>query len=195
MGCTASSHIAVVTGGANFAASYNFNSIGVAELLIDRAGGHVTTLAASLLDCSAFVGCIVGMLSFGYLGDRFEKRLLCVVCMIGHFIGLLAVTYATNVWWLAVFVLAHGLGWGVRGPMMVALRADYFGPRSFGTIMGISSLIVMLGMTTGPIFCGWMFDQHGNYERAFTIMACLSLSGSICFWLAKPPKRPELAPA
>ena len=74
MGCTASSHIAVVTGGANFAASYNFNSIGVAELLIDRAGGHVTTLAASLLDCSAFVGCIIGMLTFGYLGDRFGRR-------------------------------------------------------------------------------------------------------------------------
>ena len=88
---------------------------------------------------------LVGLFLGGYLGDRFNKRILCVICMIGHFIGLMAVTYATNFWWLIVFVLGHGLGWGIRGPMMVSLRADYFGPRSFGTIMGISSLIVMIG--------------------------------------------------
>ena len=35
---------------------------------------------------------------------------------------------------------------GPEQPMMAALRADYFGAASFGTITGISSLIVMLGM-------------------------------------------------
>jgi cyanate permease len=56
--------------------------------------------------------------------------------------------------------------------------------------MGISSLIVMMGMTVGPIFCGYMFDIYGNYERAFTIMASVSLLGSICFYFARPPKLP-----
>ncbi len=131
---------------------------------------------------------LIGLFLGGYLGDRFEKRMICVMCMLGHFIGLLAVTYAENLWWILVFVVFHGLGWGIRGPLMVALRADYFGPKSFGTIMGISSLIVMIGMTTGPIFSGVMFDIFGNYERAFTIMAFVSLTGSICFYFAKPPK-------
>ena len=70
---------------------------------------------------------------------------------------------------------------------MVALRADYFGPKSFGTIMGISSLIVMIGMTIGPIACGVLYDLYGNYELAFTIMALCSLAGGLCFWFAKPP--------
>ncbi len=131
---------------------------------------------------------LIGLFLGGFLGDRFEKRIICVLCMVGHFVGLLAVTYATNVWWLAAFVIFHGLGWGVRGPLMVALRADYFGPKSFGTIMGISSLIVMLGMTSGPIICGVMFDMYGDYQRAFTTMAVISLTGSICFWFAKPPQ-------
>ncbi len=132
---------------------------------------------------------LIGLFLGGYLGDRFEKRMISMICMIGHFIGLLAVTYATNVWWLAVFVSMHGLAWGVRGPLMVAIRADYFGPRSFGTIMGFSSLIVMLGMTAGPIVCGVLFDLYGNYQIAFTSMACISLSGAICFYFAAPPKR------
>jgi len=132
---------------------------------------------------------LVGLFMGGYLGDRFDKRIICVLCMVGHFIGLLAITYATSYWWIAVFVIFHGLGWGIRGPLMVALRADYFGPKSFGTIMGISSLIVMIGMTAGPIFCGVMFDLYGNYERAFTIMAFISLTGSICFYFARPPEQ------
>ena len=70
---------------------------------------------------------------------------------------------------------------------MVALRADYFGPKSFGTIMGFSSLIVMIGMTLGPIVCGVLYDYYGNYEAAFSLMAFASLIGGICFWLCKPP--------
>ena len=78
---------------------------------------------------------------------------------------------------------------------MVALRADYFGPKSFGTIMGISSLIVMIGMTVGPIVCGVLYDLYGNYELAFTIMALCSLTGGLCFWFAKPPAAVQTHPA
>ena len=88
----------------------------------------------------------------------------------------------------AVFVICHGLGWGIRGLQMVALRADYFGPRAFGTIMGISSLVVMIGMTAGPIICGGMLDIYGDYKLAFTTMAAVSPTASLCFWAARPPK-------
>jgi MFS family permease len=64
---------------------------------------------------------------------------------------------------------------------MVALRADYFGPKSFGTIMGISSLIVMMGMTLGPLFSGILFDHYGNYDLAFTCIAFCSLLGALMF--------------
>ncbi|MEM9623479.1 MAG: MFS transporter [Pseudomonadota bacterium] len=138
---------------------------------------------------------LVGLFLGGYLGDRFNKRLICMLCMVGHCVGLLAITYASNIFWIAAFVLFHGLGWGVRGPLMVALRADYFGTASFGTIMGISSLIVMLGMTGGPIIGGVMFDLYGNYTSAFTVIAGLSLLGSLCFWAARPPQRVRTAVA
>ena len=128
-----------------------------------------------------------GLLLGGILGDRYEKSFICVLCMAGHCIGLLMVTYATSSIWILGFALFHGFAWGIRGPLMVALRADYFGPKSFGTIMGISSLVVMIGMTIGPIVCGVLYDLYGNYELAFTIMALCSLAGSLCFWFAKPP--------
>ena len=128
-----------------------------------------------------------GLLLGGILGDRYEKSFICVLCMVGHCVGLLMVTYASSPIWILGFTVFHGFAWGIRGPLMVALRADYFGPKSFGTIMGISSLIVMIGMTVGPIVCGVLYDLYGNYELAFTIMALCSLTGGLCFWFAKPP--------
>ena len=90
-----------------------------------------------------------------------------------------------------LFTALHGLAWGIRGPLMVALRADYFGPSSFGTIMGFSSLIVMLGMSAGPIYAGYMADIHGNYELGFSTLAIGALVGSFCFVFARPPAHPQ----
>ena len=131
-----------------------------------------------------------GQLIGGFLGDRFDKRLICVLCMIAHTAGLFLLAFASNVWLVLLFAALHGLAWGIRGPLMVALRADYFGPSSFGTIMGFSSLIVMLGMSGGPIYAGYMADIHGNYQFGFSTLALGALLGSLCFAFARPPKHP-----
>ena len=109
--------------------------------------------------------------------------------MIAHASGLLLLARADNALMVAAFVGLHGLGWGVRGPLMVAMRADYFGASSFGTIMGFSSMIVMLGMMGGPLIAGYMADQSGSYESGLSLLALASLSGSVFFSFATPPGR------
>ena len=153
---------------------------------VAQAGGVVALLTGFQL---------LGQLSGGYLGDRINKRLICAACMVAHAAGLLIVTYATSFAMVLAFTVLHGLAWGTRGPLMVALRADYFGARSFGTIMGFSSLIVMLGMSSGPVFAGIMADIYGNYEVGLSVLAGLSLLGSLCFAFARAPRLPQLTPA
>ncbi len=131
---------------------------------------------------------IVGQLLGGWAGDRVSKRWVCAACMVAHTVGLLLVTYYATYIAVLGFCVLHGLAWGVRGPMMVAIRADYFGTEAFGTIMGFSSLIVMFGMSGGPIIAGIMADADGNYVNGFTLLAVLALSGALCFIAAKPPK-------
>ena len=135
---------------------------------------------------------LAGQAIGGYLGDRFEKRIICATCLISHAIALLFVTFAVNWQMVVVFAVLHGLGWGVRGPLMIALRADYFGTSSFGTIMGFSSLIVMVGMSTGALVTGFMADITHNYILGFSTMAFVSVFGSFCFLMAKRPERVRL---
>jgi len=134
---------------------------------------------------------MLGQIAGGYLGDRINKRYLCIGCMSAHTAGLFLVAFATTPLMVLAFTMLHGLAWGIRGPLMVALRADYFGPSSFGTIMGFSSLVVMLGMSSGPIFAGYMADVHGNYQLGFAILAASAFLGSFCFLAATRPVHPN----
>ena len=136
---------------------------------------------------------MIGQVGGGFLGDRVSKRLIVIACMAGHAVALLTLAYATALWMVVFFAVVHGLAWGMRGPLMQAIRADYFGPRSFGTIMGFSSTIVTLGSVSGPVIAGVMADHFGDYRGGFTVLALLAGLGSV-FWLfARPPRPPGRA--
>ena len=53
--------------------------------------------------------------------------------------------------------------------------------------MGISSLVVMLGMMGGPIICGLIVDHYGTYKNAFISIGLMSLIGSFLFFMARKP--------
>ena len=138
----------------------------------------------------------IGGIAFGWwIGDRFDKRRVSAVCMLMHMAGLLCLTYAdatllaTGVLVVA-YTLLHGSAWGLRGPFMQAIRADYFGRSSIGMILGLSFMIVVLGQIGGAMISGILADVTGNYRAGFTVVAVLAGLGSVFFLLAKRPERP-----
>jgi sugar phosphate permease len=134
---------------------------------------------------------VCGMLIGAAVGDRFDKRSIAAVCMCMHMVGMLLVAFAASLIMVVSFAVLHGLAWGIRGPLMQAIRADYFGRSSFGVIMGLSSTIIMLGQIGGPVVAGLMADRTGNYESGFTLMAVLAGLGSGFFIFARRPELPE----
>ncbi len=157
-------------------------------LHLNEGLGYSLQSAASVFALmTAFM--IVGQLLGGYLGDRFSKKGIAAVAMFGHATALLALAYATSSIGVIYFAVAHGLSWGMRGPLMSALRADFFGRKSFGSILGISALVVTVGSVTGPVLAGIMADTFGNYRTGFTILAGLAACGSIFFIMLKKPQK------
>jgi len=138
----------------------------------------------------------IGGIALGaVIGDRFEKRLICAACMLMHMSGLLCLTYATGPAMVAAFALLHGTAWGLRGPFMQAIRAEYFGVSAIGMILGLSFMIIVVGQIGGPMIAGAAADLTGNYRAGFTLLALLAGMGSLFFILAKKPKRPASAPS
>ncbi len=160
---------------------------------------HLTSpaIGMSLQKASFIVGAVPAMQIFGqffggFLGDRYDKKLILILCMLGHMSGLLLVTYPYFSLMIWGFVPVHGIAWGARGPIIQSIRADYFGPTNFGTIMGFSSMVVMIGMVLGPLVAGILADYTGSYTLGFTILAIAAGIGSVFFLLATPPKNPQV---
>jgi hypothetical protein len=55
-------------------------------------------------------------------------------------------------------------------------------------IIGLSSLITVIGQIGGPILAGLFADWTGDYRLGFTLLAALSGLGSVFFFLAKRPE-------
>ena len=138
----------------------------------------------SLMTASQGIGVVLG----GLVGDRWDKRFIASCCMLAHMVGLLMLTYAVNLPMLVVFAVTHGVAWGLRGPLMQAIRADYFGLREIGMIMGLSAILVAVGQITGPLLAGLLADTTGNYRLGFTILALTAGCGSVLFLLARKPQ-------
>jgi sugar phosphate permease len=147
------------------------------------------SLVYTLLTLSQIGGVGVGW----WIGDRYEKRLICAVCMVMHMAALLMLTYALNVAMVLAFALLHGAAWGLRGPFMQAIRADYFGRSAIGMILGLSLMIIVVGQVGGPMVAGIFADLTGNYRAGFTLLAVLAGLGSLFFVLARKPQRPLAA--
>ena len=143
---------------------------------------------ASLVFTLVTVGQFFGVMMGWVIGEKFEKRLVAAACMLMHAGGMLMLTYATGPVILALSALVHGSAWGLRGPFMQAIRADYFGRRSIGMIMGLSAMITVFGQIGGPVIAGAFADYTGDYRTGFTILAVLAGLGSLFFLLAKKPE-------
>ena len=144
------------------------------------------SLVISLVTLSQMAGVGLGWA----IGERWEKRTIAAGCMLAHAVGLLLLTYATSLTMVVAFAVLHGSAWGLRGPFMQAIRADYFGRSAIGMILGLSFMIIVVGQVGGPLIPGIFADITGNYRLGFTILALLAGLGSIFFVLAKKPKAP-----
>jgi sugar phosphate permease len=166
-----------------------------------HAIAHMKESLAYTVSTAALVIMLVTLFQIGgvllgwVIGDRFEKRLIAAACMLMHCLGLLSLTYASTTPWVIAFAALHGVAWGLRGPFMHAIRADYFGRSAIGMILGLSFMIIVIGQAGGPMIAGMLADVTGNYRTGFTVLALLAGVGSMFFVLAKRPAPPLRSPA
>ena len=147
----------------------------------------LSSLVALLLPVSS----ICGRLGGGWLGDRLGRKRVFTAgfaCMVA---GLLCFANIgiERVWLVAPFVAAFSLGWGFSVTARIALMREYFGRSSFGTILGFTSGIMMLGNVSGTPLAGWVFDTWGSYLGAWLGFGVVAFLGAVLSATARAPLR------
>ncbi len=156
--------------------------------LIDENGWSLA--ATSLVFPGIMVMQLIGQVGGGILGDFYSKRAVASVAMLGHGGAFLVLAFSASVPAVVAAMVLHGLAWGSRGPLMMAIRADYFGRRNLGQIAGWSNVITILGSVIGPLYAGILFDVTGTYKLAFWTLGAATIVSTVFFVGARKPPPP-----
>ena len=129
----------------------------------------------------------VTTLPWGWVMDRIHVRFVIAMVSLLYFGSMLVIinahTLAGAILFGVVFGVAQG-GWTVSQRIVVP---NYFGRRSVGGIRGQMGLMTAFVNPIGPVAAGWIRDQTGSYEQAFTIFSFLFLAAIVMMLLASPP--------
>jgi MFS family permease len=146
--------------------------------------GMTQAFAAQLIATTSIL-MVIGKFVFGSLGDRVDHRYLYWT-MAGLMIVSLVLfsndPSSTELMFAAAFM---GSAMGGVMPMMGIMYASRFGTYSFGRVLGLVNLFLMIG-SFGSIFSGWVFDMTASYDVAFWCFGALLLPCVVIFYFLPP---------
>jgi len=106
---------------------------------------------------------LFGRIGFGLAGDRFGAQRVLVLGLLAQAFGVLAYVFVSQLGgFYAVAVLVGFLYAGIM-PLYAVIVRENFPMRMMGTIIGGTAMAGSLGMSTGPLLGGLIYDRFDSY--------------------------------
>jgi len=106
---------------------------------------------------------ILGKVSFGYLADRIEQRLLYLLALLPSVMALLLLLLAPSYLTLLLAMMALGVGSGGYLPLIGMMISRHFGVLAYGSVVGLF-LMCTRATVLAPPGAGWVRDHFGSYD-------------------------------
>ncbi len=159
-------------------------------ILVWKGMGEVG--GAFLVSLLAF-GSILTSLVFGWLGDRWNKALLCSLGTLPTAIAMVALIFGQEDLILYFFPIGFAITMGTSS-LNWALIGDLFGRHSYATLRGIMGVGYGLATFLSPIYAGWIFDRTGSYHIVLWTFAGILVIAAFFFVLLRHPSSPPANP-
>src|SRR5258708_30511117 len=119
--------------------------------------------AVSIYSIEGLAG-LGGRIAFGLAGDRFGAKRVLVAGLLAQAFGALAYFFVREL--AAFYAVAAVFGFIYAGvmPLYSVLARENFPQRMMGTVIGGSSMAGGLGMATGPLAGGLIYDTFASYS-------------------------------
>ncbi len=104
-----------------------------------------------------------GRIAFGLLGDRFGAKRVLVLGLLAQAFGALGYVFVREL--AAFYTVAALFGFIYAGtmPLYAVLARENFPLRMMGTVIGGTAMAGSLGMATGPLAGGLIYDTFASY--------------------------------
>src|SRR6202045_1739370 len=140
-----------------------------------------------------------GRIAFGLLGDRFGAKRVLVLGLLAQAFGALAYVFVREL--AAFYAVAALFGFIYAGtmPLYAVLARENFPLRMMGTVIGGTAMAGSLGMATGPLAGGLIYDTFASYAWLYIGSWIMGLGAFLIALTFRPflaaKAEPEPAPA
>jgi MFS family permease len=150
-------------------------------------------------DAQPIAVAFIGVMSFslllmipiiGWLGDRWSKKKLSSICMIGGALSMLSLVNGSgNIWQVVAFVVLLAFS-ETANPLAWAIMGDYFGRRSYATLRGWQHLPDQFMSMSTPVWMGVIFDHTDSFKWALVPLVIIYGLAAIFYWVIPNPRTP-----
>ncbi len=155
------------------------------------ACGIAPITAVSIYSMEGLAG-LGGRVGFGILGDRFGAKRVLVTGLLIQATVALAYYFTRSLSEFYVVAALFGFTYAGVMPLYAVIARENFPLRMMGTIIGGNAMAGSLGMATGPLLGGWIFDTTGSYRWLYITSFSMGLGAVLIAMTFKPfPRRAE----
>jgi len=136
-----------------------------------------------------------GRIAFGLLGDRFGAKRVLVSGLLVQAFGALAYVFVHEL--AAFYAVAALFGFIYAGtmPLYSVLARENFPLRMMGTVIGGSAMAGSLGMATGPVAGGLIYDAFASYAWLYIGSWAVGLGAFLIALTFRPFPKVKAQPA
>ena len=127
-----------------------------------------------------------GRIAFGLLGDRFGAKRVLVSGLLAQALGALGYVFARDL--AAFYTVAALFGFIYAGtmPLYSVLIRENFPLRMMGTVIGGTAMAGSLGMATGPVAGGLIYDTFASYAWLYIGSSAVGLGAFLIALTFRP---------
>jgi len=135
-----------------------------------------------------------GRVAFGLLGDRFGARRVLVSGLLLQAFGALAYVFVREL--AAFYTVAALFGFIYAGtmPLYASLARENFPLRMMGTVIGGTAMAGSLGMATGPVAGGLIYDTFASYAWLYIGSWMMGIGAFLIALTFRPIAKTEAEP-
>ena len=147
--------------------------------------GIAPMIAVSIYSLEGLAG-LGGRVGFGILGDRLGAKRVLVAGLLVQAFGALGYYFTHSLAEFYAIAALFGFTYAGVMPLYSVIARENFPLRMMGTIIGGSAMAGSLGMATGPLLGGWIFDTTASYAWLYLASFGMGIGAALIALTFKP---------
>ncbi len=141
--------------------------------------------AVSIYSVEGLAG-MFGRIGFGLAGDRFGAQRILVAGLLAQAFAVLAYAFVGQLGGFYAVAVLVGFIYAGTMPLYAVIIRENFPQRMMGTIIGGTAMAGSLGMSTGPMLGGLIYDNMGTHAPMYVASWGLGLAATLILATFRP---------